>query len=230
MTVTPPETAAATVTTADPRVEQVLAEIHRRAARNDKTAMERALATVADWDSPPTVAETTELCGEAALPLHPDTGSLLYVLVRTLRPTRVVEFGTSFGASLIWIAAALRDNGNGGTVIGSELHPVKTVRARDNLARAGLAEHAVVLEGDARTTLARIEGPVDLVLLDGWKDLYLPVLHLLEPALRPGALVVADNLPLLPDDYLAHVRTPANGYASASLTVGDGLELSTRTR
>ncbi|MGW4891655.1 O-methyltransferase [Kitasatospora sp. NPDC004240] len=215
--------------TTDPRVEQVLAEIHRRADRNDKTAMERALATVADWDTPPTVAETTELCGEAALPLHPDTGSLLYVLIRALRPARVVEFGTSFGASLIWIAAALRDNGDGGTVIGSELHPVKTVRARDNLARAGLADHATVLEGDARQTLARIDGPVDLLLLDGWKDLYLPVLRLLEPSLRSGSLVLADNLPLLPQDYLDHVRTPAHGYASASLPVGDGIELSTRT-
>jgi predicted O-methyltransferase YrrM len=71
------------------------------------------------------------------------------------------------------------------------------------------------------------------VFLDGWKDLYLPVLHLIEPALLPGALIAADDLDLFPEalaPYLAYVRQPANGYVSIDIPIGDAIELSARAR
>jgi predicted O-methyltransferase YrrM len=85
-----------------------------------------------------------------------------------------------------------------------------------------------VLAGDALETLAAVQGPVGLVFLDGWKDLCLPVLRLLEPRLAPGALVVADDVDSHASmaDYLAYVRDPANGYVTIAFPVEDGLEVS----
>jgi predicted O-methyltransferase YrrM len=84
-----------------------------------------------------------------------------------------------------------------------------------------------ILEGDALETLAGVPAPVGLVLLDGWKDLCLPVLRLLEPKLAPGALVAADdtNGPAMAD-YLTYIRDPANGYVTVAFPVEDGMEIS----
>ena len=88
-----------------------------------------------------------------------------------------------------------------------------------------------MLHGDALETLASIDGPVQFVLLDGWKDLYVQVLQLLEPRLAPGALVVADNtsMPGL-QPYLDYMRDPANGYVSVHFPVrdSDSMEISCR--
>lgn len=211
----------------EPRVTGVLAEIATSAERDDDV-VRQAYATAAGWDSAPTPMQAAELCSEAALPVAPEVGKFLYQLVRAMRPGLVVEFGTSFGASTIHLAAALRDNGTG-RAVGSELHPGKARRARDNLARAGLADVTEIRVGDALEQLAELPGPIDVLLLDGWKELYLPVLRVLEPALREGALVVSDNLPMLPAEFLEHVREPGNGYLSHSLSLGEGIELSLRT-
>jgi predicted O-methyltransferase YrrM len=142
----------------------------------------------------------------------------------------VAEFGTSFGISTIHLAAAVRDNGTG-HVVSTELNAAKVARARVNLAEAGLAGQVTILEGDARETLADLPGPVGFVLLDGWKGLYLPVLHLLEPRLAPGALVVADDTISMAaemTEYLSYVRDPAHGYLSVGFPESDGLEISCR--
>jgi predicted O-methyltransferase YrrM len=101
------------------------------------------------------------------------------------------------------------------------------VAAHANLEEARLADRVTILLGDARATLKDIPGPIDFVLLDGWKDLCLPLLRSLEPRLAIGALIVADdiNLPSL-SDYLAYVRDPANGYVSVAFPVEDGMEIS----
>jgi predicted O-methyltransferase YrrM len=213
---------------ADPRVTGVLDEVFGAAERGDQAVIDRAYRTAAEWRTEPTPSQAAELCKEAALPVHRDTGRLLYTLARSLRPALAVEFGTSFGVSMIYLASALRDNG-AGRVIGSEIHPEKAERARANLRRAGVAEVAEIRVGDAREQLAELPGPVDLLLLDGWKELYLPVLRLLRPALREGALVVSDNLPMLPEEFTRYVRSPENGFTSLPLPVGDGIELSVHT-
>ncbi|MFT3765125.1 MAG: class I SAM-dependent methyltransferase [Minicystis sp.] len=147
------------------------------------------------------------------LAVSPATASLLYLLARSTRARAIVEFGTSFGISTLHLAAALRDNG-GGHLVGSEFEPAKVAGARENLAAAGLSDLVDIREGDALETLARdLPTPIDLVLLDGAKVLYPKVLALLEPHLRDGALIVADNADASPE-YLARVRSVGNGYVS----------------
>jgi predicted O-methyltransferase YrrM len=142
-----------------------------------------------------------------------ETAMLLYILARSAKARTIVEFGTSFGISTLHLAAALKDNG-GGRLIGSEFEPSKVVRARANIAAAGLSDLVDIREGDALETLARdLPESIDLVLLDGAKSLYPRVLSLLEPRLRAGALIVADNAEMSPE-YLAHIRTPGGAYLS----------------
>jgi predicted O-methyltransferase YrrM len=174
--------------------------------------------------------EQAEAFAELYIPVSPDGGRLLYTLVRASRPALVVEFGTSFGISTIHLAAAVRDNGTG-RVVSTELSAAKVAQARANVAEAGLADLVTILEGDARQTLSDLPGPVGFVLLDGWKDLYFPVLRLLEPRLASGALVLADDTVSMADempDYLAYVRDPAHGYVSVPFPESDGLEITCR--
>jgi predicted O-methyltransferase YrrM len=142
-----------------------------------------------------------------------ETATLLYLLARSARASSIVEFGTSFGVSALHLAAALRDNG-GGRLIGTEFEPAKLAQARANIAAAGLDDLVEIRGGDALETLAHgLPQAVDLLLLDGAKSLYPRVLELLEPRLRAGALVVADNAGQCAE-YLARVRDPASGYLS----------------
>ncbi len=162
---------------------------------------------------------------DVPLAVSRETGQLLYVVARGCRAASIVEFGTSFGLSTLYLAAALRDNG-GGRLITSEFEPSKLARARANLAAAGLADLVELREGDALDTLGRdLPGSIDLVLLDGAKALYPDVLARLASRLRPGALVVADNADFCPE-YLALVRDPGRGYLSTSFP-GD-VEVSVR--
>ncbi|MGA0604243.1 O-methyltransferase [Caulobacter sp. KR2-114] len=162
---------------------------------------------------------------DVPLPVSRQTGALLYMLARATGARSTVEFGTSFGVSTLHLAAALRDNG-GGRLVTSEFEPSKIARARANLDAAGLADLVEIRQGDALQTLAHdLPAPIDLVLLDGAKALYPDILGLLEPALRPGALIVADNADHSPE-YLARVRDGAGGYLSVPF--GGDVELSMR--
>jgi predicted O-methyltransferase YrrM len=169
-----------------------------------------------------------EALSEVYIPISPEGGRLLYALVRAVRPATVVEFGMSFGISTLFLAAAVHDNG-AGHVFTTELSSAKIAAAKATFARTGLDQAITVLEGDARETLASLDGTVDFLFLDGWKDLYLPVLQLLEPRLRPGALVIADDVDM-PSvaPYLSYVREPASGYEAVTFPVGDGMEVSCR--
>lgn len=165
------------------------------------------------------------------LPVSRSQGRMLYLLARAVNARRIVEFGTSFGISTLYMAAALKDNG-GGVVVGSEIDPSKHGRAEEHLREAGLEGFADIRLGDALQTLASVEASVDMVLLDGWKDSYLPVLKLLQPKLRPRAIVLADNIfrfkrALRP--YVEYVQSGTNGFASATLDIADGFELSVFT-
>jgi predicted O-methyltransferase YrrM len=176
-----------------------------------------------------TARERSDALQDIYMPVAPEVGRLLYALVRASRPETVVEFGTSFGISTIHLAAAVTDNGTG-RVVTTELSERKAAAARANLEQAGLAGVVTLLEGDARDTLADVAGPVGLVLLDGWKDLYLPVVRLLQPQLTPGALVVADDSSFESTaEYLAYVRDPRNGFVTMECPVDDGIEVSSWT-
>ena len=165
------------------------------------------------------------LLKDQPLPVSRTTGRLLYMLARSVRARTIVEFGTSFGISTLHLAAALRDNG-GGRLIGSEFEPSKITRARANLHAAGLSDLVEIREGDALQTLARdLPDSIDLILLDGAKSLYSPILSLLEGRLRSGALIVADNADDSPE-YLTRVRSAFGDYLSVPFA--DDVELSMR--
>jgi predicted O-methyltransferase YrrM len=154
-----------------------------------------------------------------------ETGLLLYMLARSWDARAIVEFGTSFGISTLYLAAALRDNG-GGVLITSEFEPSKVERARGNLTAGGLIDLVEIRQGDALETLSvDLPETIDLLLLDGAKALYPEILSLVESRLRPGSLIVADNADYSPD-YLARVRSPAEGYLSTPFA--EDVELSMR--
>lgn len=147
------------------------------------------------------------------LPVSREAGQLLYMLARSAKARTIVEFGTSFGISTLHLAAALRDNG-GGRLITSEFEPSKVARAREHLTEGGLIDLVEIREGDALKTLGvDLPETIDLLLLDGAKALYGDILGLVETRLRPGCLVIADNVDYCPE-YVARVRSPANGYLS----------------
>jgi predicted O-methyltransferase YrrM len=208
----------------DTHVRGVLERMHSAADSNDPAILERARGKSG--------AERAAVLGDAFIPVDREAGRLLYTLARSNAPGTFVEFGTSFGISTIYLAAAVRDRGEG-IVITTELNAAKAERAREYVREAGLLDVVDLRIGDARETLKTVERDVALVFLDGWKELYLPVLRLLEPALQPGALVIADDIHLFPDalkPYLDYVRDPTEGYVSVTFPVGDAMELSTRAR
>ncbi|WP_238936456.1 O-methyltransferase [Pseudomonas typographi] len=158
---------------------------------------------------------------ENFLNVTPAYGRFLYQCACARGATRIVEFGTSMGVSTLHLAAALRDKG-GGHLIGTELEPGKAARARANLEAAGLTDLVEIRVGDARETLLEVGGQIDFVLLDGAFSLYLPVLKLLEPHLKTGTPILAENAFDHENEYLAYVRNPANGYLSQPIPINEG--------
>ncbi len=161
------------------------------------------------------------------LAIEPAMGVFLNLCAKTLGAKTIVEFGTSFGISTIYLAAAARDIG--AKVIGTELEPSKAQKARANLEEAGLDDLVDIRVGDAMETLQGIAGPVDLLFLDGWKDLYVPVAKMMEPGLRPGSLVLADNIHTFPAEmksYLDYISRSGGPYQSVTLPFESGLQYS----
>jgi predicted O-methyltransferase YrrM len=212
----------------DPKVSSVLNKLHRAAGWSEiprilscVPSAARALAREGAGAFAPALFRNSYIAVSA------EQGRFLYVTARAIEARRIVEFGTSFGISTLYLAAAAKDNG--GLVIGSELEPAKWEVARANLAEAGLGEHAEIRLGDARMTLADIAAPIDLVLLDGWKELNLPILGVLTPKLRKGAVVIADDVfrfrkAMAP--YVELMQSGRNGFRSTSLRIGGGFEYS----
>jgi predicted O-methyltransferase YrrM len=211
----------------DPKVATVLDRMYTES----KNQMSLLREKQGELGRPMTTEERTEAMSEFYIPVTPEAGRLLYALVRATRPATVVEFGMSFGISAVHLASAVCDNDNG-RVVTTELSATKIAAAKKTFAETGLDDVITILEGDALTTLADLDGPVDFILLDGWKDLYLPVINLLEPRLTTGALVVADNTSAADTQpYLDRVRNPDNGYVSFNFLVreSDSMEISCRT-
>jgi predicted O-methyltransferase YrrM len=135
------------------------------------------------------IARTGE---EQDLPLiDAEVGALLRVLATAVGATRILEIGTCVGYSGIWLAGALPP---GGMLLTIEMDETRARTARDNFARAGLADRVNVMIGDAERLIAKVAGPFDLIFQDGDKKLYVPMLDRLATLLRPGGLLVTDNV------------------------------------
>ncbi|WP_158169571.1 O-methyltransferase [Mycolicibacterium smegmatis] len=216
-----------TTLTSDP-VSTVLHGLLRAEQDGDAAAF----AEVGEFPLDAAPAERAELLKNVYMSVSQTGGELLYLLARATGARTVVEYGTSFGVSTIYLASAVRDNG-GGTVITTELQPGKAAAAQHSFDAAGLGDLIDLRIGDARDTLAQVPRPVDLVLLDGWPDLALPVLKILEPHLRAGTLILVDDVNLdfggrdLHGALLDHLATCGH-YRTLTLPIGDGIEACVR--
>ncbi|MDF0491436.1 DUF1442 domain-containing protein [Sphingomonas sp. H39-1-10] len=161
------------------------------------------------------------------LAVGPDTGQLINILARSLKAPTILELGTSYGYSGIWLAAAAR--ATGGRLITMELQDYKSAYAQDMAAKAGLADFIDFRVGDAVKMITELTVGIDFVLVDLWKDLYVPCLEAFFPKLNPGAIIVADNMVRPGGDgvkqYARAVRAKP-GITSVLLPVGTGIEVS----
>lgn len=201
----------------DPAVSAVLADYEARAEREQ------------DIWSTRSADENLRRRDEMLLPVGRAAGMLMNLLIKEGEARRILEVGSSYGYSTTWLAEAAR--AIGGKVISLELQAAKTQYAYTQLERAALAGFVEFRVDDALASLRQLPGPFDFVLIDLWKDLYVPVFELLHRKLSPGAIVVADNM-LFPEEFRAEARVyqqrvrAAAGMSSVLLAVGNGLEVS----
>jgi predicted O-methyltransferase YrrM len=153
-------------------------------------------------------------------------GRLVQRLLVRHRPRRAMEIGSLLGYSAILIADGLPP---GGRLVCLEANGYLAKFVARNVAEAGLARRVSVVTGDARRLIPGLAGRFDFVLIDAGKSEYLAYLRRLEPKLRPGAVVVADNTGLFRREvapYLRHVRESGR-YASREYRFGaDAMEVS----
>ena len=166
----------------DPPVTEILDALYADAAKSDAVRRNPIWGSEAAGK---TEADFYKAARKSYMAVGRDFGNLLYSLARSTKAETVVEFGTSFGISTIFLASAIRDNGSG-KVITTEFEPEKAEQAKRNLAAAGLEQWVEFRVGDALKTLSDPPRGIDMIFLDGAKSLYFGVLKLLEPQLRCG--------------------------------------------
>jgi len=218
----------------DPQLERLLAVLH---AKSDEQvplianffAQRSADARLAND------AEVKTFRSDKLVALDRDKAEFCYQLCRASNAHRVVEAGTSYGVSTLYLAAAVRDNvrraGGTGVVTGTEHEPEKAMAARRHFEQAGLSRFIDLREGDLRDTLKQISGPVDFMLVDIWIPMARPALELVSPHLRSGAIVICDNTRARRAeyaDYFAFLDNPSNGFRTMTLPFDGGLEFSVR--
>jgi predicted O-methyltransferase YrrM len=199
----------------DPVIERVLADFERRAEEEHRRT------------STPGSAEADR--DELLLSVGREAGTLLYLLATGGQARRILELGSSYGYSTVWLGAAAR--ATGGKVISLELKEFKIEHARQALTRAGLSTRVEFHAGDCLESLKSLPGPFDFVLLDVWKDLYLSCLDLVHPKLAPGGVICADNM-ITPESARPHAEAyrkrvrAAGDMDSVLVDVGNGIEIS----
>lgn len=221
----------------DPLLERLLAKLHAEsdaqnpAIRDHYDERDRTVGRSPEDQA----ARTKTFLSDKLYALDRDKGEFCYQLCRAIDARRIVEIGTSYGVSTIYLAAALRDNlgaaGGEGVVIGTEHEPEKARAARAHFQEAGLTRFIDLREGDPRETLRRIDGPVDFALVDIWIPMARPALELIAPHLRRGAIVVCDNTEqhrVAYADYFAFINDPAQQFRTMTLPFAGGLEMSVR--
>ncbi|MFK7806671.1 MAG: O-methyltransferase [Saprospiraceae bacterium] len=155
------------------------------------------------------------------LPVSQEQGEFFYKTIVENKFQSIVEFGTSFGISTLFLAAAAKETG--GKVITTELLPNKAKTAQKNFEKAGLENFIELREGDALMTLANFNQPIDFLMLDGWKNLYLPLFKQLEPFFHEGTIIYADNVDMADSKpFLDYVYANSNIYQSRKVHQAKG--------
>jgi caffeoyl-CoA O-methyltransferase len=117
-------------------------------------------------------------------------GAFLRFLVAMKQPRLVLEIGVFTGWSGIELATALPP---GARVIACDVNEETTAIARRYAEEAGVADRIEYRVGDARETVAQVEGPFDLVFIDAWKPDYVDYYEAVLPKLAEGGIILADN-------------------------------------
>ena len=219
----------------DPALERLLTRLHAEsdeqtdAIRDHYDERDRSVDRSPDAQT----AFSKAFLSDKLYALDRDKAEFCYQLCRATDARRIVEIGTSYGVSTLYLAAAVRDNvraaGGDGVVIGTEYEPEKAQAARAHFREAGLTRFIDLREGDLRETLNEIDEPVDFMLVDIWIPMARPALELVTPHLRSGAIVVCDNTEQYRNeyaDYFAFLET--SGFRTMTLPFDGGLELSVR--
>jgi predicted O-methyltransferase YrrM len=168
---------------------------------------------------------------EFLLPVGPEVGAFLHSLILAKRPARILELGTSYGYSTVIMADAARTVG--ATLVTMELADWKQAHAQEQIAKAGLSDVVDFRLGDAVEMIKADAGPFDFILLDIWKELYLPCFDAFYPKLSDEGIIASDNM-ITPEVarpdvrlYREAVRAKAD-LQTALLPIGQGIELSIR--
>ncbi len=155
----------------------------------------------------------------AYLPISKEQGETIRQLIIENDCKNIVEFGTSFGISTIYLADAARQTG--GKVISTELLESKATKAKQNIEDAGLSNYTEIRIGDALETLSGYSKPLDFLFLDGWKDVYLPLFKMLESQFHKGTLIYADNTDMAgTQNYAKYVLAKKDTYITKSINNG----------
>ncbi|KAE8144627.1 S-adenosyl-L-methionine-dependent methyltransferase [Aspergillus avenaceus] len=180
-------------------------------------------------------AEFDKLMADKFIALDEDKCQFAYQLINSMGATNVVEAGTSYGVSTIYLALAVAKvkaaTGKTGTVIATEFEKEKANVARSYWAQCGddFVQQIDLREGDLLETLKVNLPQVDLLLLDIWTPMALPTLKIVQPHLRYGAVVLTDNTISGAEAYadlLNYLRTPENGFHNMTLPFNNGFEMS----
>ncbi len=218
--------------TLGPAVDALLDRLHSTSTAQDQALWTyfSARATDDSMKSREFDQETNDFLRDKLVALERPKAQFCYQVCRALQARRVVEAGTSFGVSTLYLASAVRDNG-GGKVIGTEYEPEKARAALQNFAEAGLSDLIELRQGDLRETLKDVQGPIDFMLIDIWVPMARPALERIAPLLRPGAVVICDNTEQFRDlyaDYFEFISDERNGLRTMTLPFDGGLEFTVR--
>jgi predicted O-methyltransferase YrrM len=134
-------------------------------------------------------------------------GRMLRVLAESANAQQVLEIGTSTGISGLWFLLALERTGGRLTTL--EIDPRRAALARGHFKRAGVDGLVTLVEGDAHRSISKLQGPLDVVFIDAEKDGYVDYLNQVLPLIRPGGLILAHNVDMVPDYVKAVSANPA---------------------
>ena len=201
-------------TITNPQIQHTLNSLHREASGQGFTILKGLSKGIFRKLRP-------EDMKDAYIAITRDQGEFLFDLLVQNRCQHIVEFGTSFGISTLYLGAAAAVND--GRVVTTELLPDKCQVARENFAEAGLSDIIELREGDAIETLQDVASGIDFLLMDGWNDLYLPLLKLLEPKLALGALIYTDNAAFASArPFLDYIKSNPNKYQTERIKDSKG--------